>query len=112
MGLAWALPSLATITAFAVVGLVALLPTRRLFLAGLGPRTLLAYLVLLIGLSLLGLEARAGARFLLPLLVGLYLAPFVIPAGLLARLAGPRPRRPPPKDVTPRPPGLGPGREG
>lgn len=106
MGLVWLMPSLAAFAVVVSVGLLALLPTRRLFLAGWGPRALFAYLVTIVGLGLLAIEARSAARYVVPILVLAYLAPFVTPPPLIARLLGPGARRPPPKDVTPRPPAL------
>lgn len=105
-------------TTLALVGLVALLvliPTRRLQLAGWRRESLATYFV---AVWLLGAAVAAmpsPARFLIPLLLVAYLAPFVTLRDGLDRLLG-RPRvdrggpgptdgpsadRPPMKDVTP-----------
>lgn len=98
-------------TTIALVGLVALLvllPTRRLQLAGWHRESLTAYFL---GMWLLGAVVAAmpgPARFLVPVLLVAYLAPFVTIRDGLNRLLG-RPRggggrvadNPPMKDVTP-----------
>ncbi len=85
-----------------VVFLVALLPTRRLYLAGWPPRWLLSYLAVLMGLGLLIVELRLAARYLIPFAVVVYLAPFVT-APVMERFLRPRDRGPrlPPRNVTP-----------
>ncbi len=92
------------------VFLLALLPTRRLFLAGWSSRSLATYLLLLIFLGLTLVALRFEGRFLLPIVVVVYLAPFVT-APIIERLRrnqGPGGRLPPrdvtPRDVTPRQP--------
>jgi hypothetical protein len=99
--LAPALVALALAIAFLV-----LLPTRRLYLAGWPRSWLAAYYAVVLGLALLVAEVRGPARFLVPILVIAYLAPFVTVREGLARLIGrppepPRERRDPPKNVTP-----------
>jgi hypothetical protein len=69
----------------AVIGLLALIPTRRLFLAGWSRGALLAYFLAVVGLGLVVAELRAPARFLIPILVVVYLAPFVTARAGLAR---------------------------
>ncbi|MBF8289689.1 MAG: hypothetical protein HW391_657 [Chloroflexi bacterium] len=106
-------------TTIALVGLVALLvllPTRRLQLAGWSRQSLTAYFL---GLWLLGSLVAAlpsPARFLIPLLLVIYLAPFVTLRDGINRLLGRPPRapdqdapaeRPPVKNITP--PGDQPG---
>ncbi len=105
-------------TAIALAGLVALLvliPTRRLQLAGWRRESLTTYFlaVWLLGAAVAALPSPA--RFLIPLLLVAYLAPFVTVRDGLNRLLG-RPggggtggggdgerldERPPVKDVTP-----------
>lgn len=93
---------------------IATVPTRRLHVAGWGPRQLLVYLTTLV---LMGFAVALGIgplKVTVPILVVLVAAPYVL-AGLAARIgrsrwpAGlPRPgsgRRPPPRVV-----GSGPGR--
>jgi hypothetical protein len=70
----------------AVIGLLALIPTRRLFLAGWSSGALVAYFLTLVGLGLIVAELRAPARFLIPILVIVYIAPFVTARAGLARI--------------------------
>lgn len=75
----------------ALVGLLFLLllaPTRRLQLAGWSSRALAAYLGSMLLLGLLVAELRGPARFLVPILVIGYLAPFVTLRSGLDRLRG------------------------
>jgi len=65
---------------------LAAVPTRRLNLAGLGPGALLVYLAILVGLAFVVALGRGPAKVLVPVLVGLYVAPFVLPPDILARL--------------------------
>ena len=91
-----------------VLGLVVLLPARRLQLAGLsgGAIRLYAVFVWLLGFALV---IRPGAtRFLVPILLVAYLAPFVVAPDRLARFVrrggriGPGdPPKPPMKNITP-----------
>jgi hypothetical protein len=103
-------------TTILLVGLVALLvliPTRRLQLAGWGRESLTIYYL---GVWLLGSIVAAlpsPARFLIPILLVAYLAPFITLREGLDRLRGLPPsargrrdddafkERPPMKDVTP-----------
>ncbi|HWP62811.1 MAG TPA: hypothetical protein VNO86_05015 [Candidatus Binatia bacterium] len=91
-----------------VLALLALLPARRLHLAGWSGRAILAYYLALLGLGVLTVELRALGRLLVPVLIVAYLAPFVTIGDGLGRLLGTRGRRPPrpeagppPKNVTP-----------
>jgi hypothetical protein len=91
-------------------------PVRRLRLDGHSRGTLIGYTILLLALALGVTELRPLARFLLPALGIAYIVPFITwPAGL-DRLLGRRgpavtvtrtePRViPPPRNVTPPPPG-------
>lgn len=107
-------------TTIALVGLVALLvliPTRRLQLAGWRRESLATYYLAVWLLGAVVAAMPSPARFLIPLLLVAYLAPFVTLRDGLDRLLG-RPRvdrgtgggsdghgamedRPPMKDVTP-----------
>jgi hypothetical protein len=105
-------PAPALLALAGALALLVLIPTRRLYLAGWRGWSLVGYFVLLLALGLLVAELRGPARFLVPILVIAYLAPFVTARAGVARLlrrggrdddpggteSGPRP---PPKDVTP-----------
>jgi hypothetical protein len=87
-----------------VVGLLVLIPARRLTASGLSSRAVGAYAV---GLWLLGMLMAVrpiGGRILLPLILVLYLAPFIATPEVVGRVIrrGGRGRRPL-KDVTPLP---------
>jgi hypothetical protein len=91
-----------------VACLVAMLPVWRLRVAGWPPRWLLAaWLFYSLGI-ILAVRFAAGFRFLLPILVLAYVAPFVAGPERLARvLRGRRQEEPVVIDVTPKPaPGL------
>ena len=85
----------------AFLGLLALVPGRRLQLAGWSQAAAVAYsLVVWLLAAVLLLNRGAGARWLLPLLVILWIWPFVTWREGLDRLLGrERPREP--KNVTP-----------
>jgi hypothetical protein len=92
-----------------VVGLLVLLPARRLQLAGLSGRAIGLYAVAL-WLAGMALAVRpVGARFLIPIVLLAYMAPFVAAPEVLGRVlrrGQPRdppadPPRPPMKNVTP-----------
>lgn len=98
------LPAPALLAVGLVLGLLVLLPARRLQLAGLQARTIGMYALVLWGLGFF-LAVRPGAtRFLIPILLIAYLAPFVVApdrvAGILRR-GGRLPPKPPTKNVTP-----------
>lgn len=87
------------------IGLLVLIPARRLQLSGFASRTIGAYTLVLWAFAML-IAIRPGAtRILIPMLLVAYLAPFV--AGpdtvrrVLRRPASAAPDRPPMKDVTP-----------
>ncbi|MFZ5853817.1 MAG: hypothetical protein ACOYXS_04830 [Chloroflexota bacterium] len=80
--------SLTFLLLLGAIGLLALIPTRRLYLAGWSPRALALYYVGLVALALIVAELRAPARFLLPILVVAYIAPFVTARAGLRRLFG------------------------
>ncbi len=88
------------------LGLLVLLPARRLHLGGWPSSWIAAYYITVLVLALLVAELRGPARFLVPILVVAYLAPFVTLREGLARLIGrpqapPPARRDPPRNVTP-----------
>ena len=104
------MPSLALVALVVAIGLLVLIPTRRLFISGWSARALAIYFFGLVALGLLVAELRAPARFLIPLLVVAYIAPFVTARDGIRRLFG-RPRtdarpvvRPSPRPSLPEPP--------
>jgi hypothetical protein len=87
-----------------IVGLLVLIPARRLSTSGLSSRAVGAYAV---GLWLVGMLLAVrplGGRFLVPFVLVLYLAPFIATPEVVGRVIrrGGRGRRPL-KDVTPPP---------
>ncbi len=102
----------AVLALIGVLALLVLIPTRRLYLAGWRGWSLVGYFAVVLAMGLLVAELRGPARFLVPILVIAYLAPFVTARAGIARLLGrgggdgvgtelDDERRPPPKDVTP-----------
>jgi hypothetical protein len=102
------LPAPALIAVGLVIALLVLLPARRLQLAGFRSRSIGLYALCLWGLAFV-LAIRPGAtRFLIPILLVAYLAPFVVAPERLSRIVrrggrvGPGdPPKPPMKNVTP-----------
>ena len=90
-----------------VLGLLVLIPARRLQLAGLAPRTIGLFALTLWALAMLVAISPGGTRVLIPILLVAYLAPFVAAPDRIARVlrrGGPGPpgdERPPMKNVTP-----------
>ncbi len=90
-----------------VLGVLVLFPARRLQLAGLSGRLIGGYATILwlIGF-LLAIRPAGLARFLVPIVLLAYIAPFVAAPERVGRWLGrgrpPEPPRPPMKDVTPR----------
>ena len=86
------------------LGLLVLLPARRLQLAGLSARAIGIY-ALCLWLFGFALAIRpVGARFLVPIVIVAYIAPFVASPDRVARVLRRRPPTLPPppiKDVTP-----------
>jgi hypothetical protein len=85
-----------------VVGLLVLIPARRLREVGLARGTVGLYAALLWGLAMLVAIRPGATRLVIPLLLLAYLAPFIAGPDLLGRFLrrggdGPRPM----KDVTP-----------
>lgn len=101
------LPAPAIIAVGFLLALVVLLPSRRLQLAGLSSRAIGFYAVCLWGLAMLLALRPLATRFLIPILLVMYLAPFVAApgrVGAIIRRTRPRdeePPRPPMKNVTP-----------
>ena len=87
-----------------IFAVLAAIPTRRLSDAGIRPGWLAAYMVTLVVLGVTVVAVRGAARFLVPFLVVLYIAPLVAAPETTARWLS-RGRRPP------RPVGSGPGRD-
>lgn len=86
-----------------IVGIVALAPARRLYLAGRSSGFIATWLAAVWLLGVIVVLAPGLARFLIPLLLALYIAPyFTWPAGIARLLGGRPPQRPPMKNVTPR----------
>ncbi len=83
---------------------LAAIPTRRLYQAGIRQGWLGAYLLLLVALGVGAVAVRGPGRFLVPFLVVLYVAPLVVAPDRAARWL--RRGRRPPKHV-----GSGPGRD-
>ena len=83
-----------TLALLFVLFVLALLPTRRLWSAGTGLEWRIGYLVTLLALGLAAIEFEALGRYLLPILLLLYLLPF---SGIPARWE--RWRRRPPRDT-------------
>jgi hypothetical protein len=84
--------------------LLAAIPTRRLAGAGIRPGWLVVYMATLVVLGVAAVAVRSTARFVVPFLVVLYVAPLVVAPDTAARWL--RRGRRPPKQV-----GSGPGRD-
>ena len=97
-----------------VIALLVLLPARRLQLAGLRARWIAGYAVVTWGLGFFLALRPFAARFLVPILVLLYIAPFIVAPERMTRVtrrirSGGRDdeARPPTKNVTPPDPPAG-----
>lgn len=102
------IPAPALLAVGLVLALIVLLPARRLQLAGLSSRSIGGYALCLWLLGFALALRPAGTRFLIPILLIAYIAPFVAAPDRIARVlrrgrgAGPRVAPPPPmKNVTP-----------
>lgn len=84
-----------TVLLVAALALLALVPTRRLRHAGWSPRALAGYWIALTLLGLLVAEVRGPARFLLPVYLVAFGAPFVTFRAGVDRLLGRGDREPP-----------------
>jgi len=84
------------------LGFIVLIPARRLQLAGLSGRVTGAYAAALWLMGMVVAIRPVGLRFLLPILLIAYLAPFVAGPERVARVLARRRLDPPPmKNVTP-----------
>jgi hypothetical protein len=97
-----------TLAIAAVVAVAVLIPTRRLQLAGRSRDTLTTYFLSVWLLGVVVAVEPAPARFLVPILLVAYLAPFITIRAGIDRLFGSaappppvEPDRPPMKNVTP-----------
>ena len=108
------LPAPALLAVGLVIGLIILLPARRLQLAGFSGRATGFYAVCLWALAFFLAVRPVAARFLIPILLVAYLAPFVVAPGRLSQIVtrgrgrdgppgadGDDPPKPPIKNVTP-----------
>ncbi len=109
------LPAPALLAVGLVIGLIILLPARRLQLAGFSRRSIALYAICLWALAFFMAVRPLAARFLIPILLIAYLAPFVVAPGRLSGIVtrgkgqggpgGPGsagdPRQPQIKNVTP-----------
>lgn len=85
-----------------VLALIVLIPAKRLQLAGVSGRVTGAYVIALWLMAMAITIRPVGIRFLLPIVLIAYLAPFVAGPDRVARvLARRRVGQPPMKDVTP-----------
>jgi len=109
-------PTPAIIALALVIGLIVLVPARRLRASGLGPAAIGAYALVLWVLGMMLALRPVASRILVPVLILLYVAPF-IPAPdvirrVLGRGRGSVPDRPPMKNVTPPEAGIPPDPHG
>jgi hypothetical protein len=113
------LPAPWLLAAGLLLGLFVLLPARRLYDGGMSRGVITGYALILWLLGLVVLWRPIGARFIVPILLIAYIAPFVAGPDRIARLAriqsgrggrtggrrggpgGPGPAKPPMKNVTP-----------
>jgi hypothetical protein len=85
-----------------VLGLLVLIPARRLRAAGLARGTVGLYTAVLWGLAMLAAISPGATRILIPVLLLAYLAPFIAGPDVIGRvLRRGGDGRPPMKDVTP-----------
>ena len=105
------LPAPALLAIGLVLALIVLIPARRLNLAGFRSRSVALYAAALWALAFVLAIRPAATRFLIPILVVAYIAPFVVAPDRLARIVrrGGRgePPAPPLKNVTPPDPPAG-----
>jgi hypothetical protein len=78
------LPAPALLLVGLILGLIILLPARRLQLAGFSSRAIGAYAACLWALAFFLAVRPVAARFLVPILLVAYLAPFVVAPGRLS----------------------------
>jgi hypothetical protein len=80
------LPGPALIAVAIALVLLVLLPARRLQLAGFASRSIGLYALVLWGLAFFLAVRPVAARFMVPMLLVAYLAPFVVAPGRMARI--------------------------
>ena len=80
------LPAPALLAVGLVIGLIILLPARRLQLAGFSRRSIALYAICLWALAFFMAVRPLAARFLIPILLIAYLAPFVVAPGRLSAI--------------------------
>src|SRR6478736_9186586 len=78
------LPAPALLLVGLLIGLIILLPARRLQLAGFRRRSIALYAICLWALAFFMTVRPFAARFLIPILLIAYLAPFVVAPGRLS----------------------------
>jgi hypothetical protein len=82
------MPGLTFLILVMAIGLLVLIPTRRLFLGGWTSGPLGIYFAGMVLLGLLVAEVRGPARYLVPILVLAYIAPFITVRQGLDRIRG------------------------
>jgi hypothetical protein len=93
------------------LGLLVLIPARRLRAAGLSSGSVGLYALTLWGLAMLVAIRPGATRIVIPLLLLAWVAPFIAGPDVLGRVLRRQPPRPPIKNVTPPdPPPLPPDR--
>jgi hypothetical protein len=80
------LPAPALLLVGLILGLIILLPARRLQLAGFSRRSIATYAICLWALAFFMAVRPFAARFLIPILLIAYLAPFVVAPGRLSAI--------------------------
>ena len=99
------MPTPALLAIALVLGLLVLLPARRLQLAGFQARSIGLYIAFLWILAFALAIRPVATRFLIPIVLIAYLAPFVVAPGRIARIvARGRGRVPATRGESPRPP--------
>jgi hypothetical protein len=83
------------------LGLLVLIPARRLRAAGLSSGSVGLYALTLWGLAMFVAIRPGATRIVIPLLLLAYLAPFIAGPDVLGRVLRRQPARPPIKNVTP-----------
>jgi hypothetical protein len=107
------LPAPALLAIGIAIALIVLIPARRLQLAGFRGRSIGLYAACLWGMAFLLAIRPVATRFLVPILVVAYVAPFVVAPERLSSIVRRRggsghPPQPPMKNVTPPDPPGGP----
>jgi hypothetical protein len=83
------------------LGLLVLIPARRLRAAGLSRGSVGLYVLVIWGLAMFVAIRPGATRIVIPLLLLAYLAPFIAGPDVLGRVLRRRPPPPPIKNVTP-----------